>query len=354
MERLGDENPEVRAMAVLSLGRHGKGSEKIEEALKKFENDQDPGIRMSYMLARAFMGKPDESSIPDLMEALAGKETAFSEAATGLLETVSTKSPEKVLPPVVKILEQPDHPAAERAMSILRVMRENAISALPVVAGLYNKGDTKIRVAVIRTLTTIDKDGEQALPITIKALEDPEVKIRRQALQSLPAYRKKSDLFLKPLIGCLKENDEENRILALGIIRGLGSNAPDVVSAVISLTRDRSQNVRTPAISTLGSFNPSSPEIIAALKDVLENGSTVDKSVAVAAFRRIGAAQTQDVIPILEKALETEKDERLKLTITNALASLTKKPGEPTQAPSNKEEKRKHSSKEKESQKEQQ
>jgi HEAT repeat protein len=353
MERLGDENPEVRAMAVLSLGRHGKGSEKIEEALKKFENDQDPGIRMSLMLARAFMGKPDESSIPDLMEALASKETAFSEAATSLLETVSTKSPEKVLPPVVKMLEQPDHPAAQRAMSILRVMRENAVSALPVVAALYDKSDTKVRVDVIRTLTTIDKDGEQALPITIKALEDLEVKIRRQALQSLPAYRKKSDLFLRPLIGCLKDNDEENRILALGIIRGLASNASDVVSAVISLAKDPSQNVRTPAISTLGAFNPSSPEIIAALKHVIEEGNTVDKAVTVAALRRIGTAQPQDVIPILEKALEAEKDDKLKQTITNALASLTKKPGEPS-ASSNKEEKRKHSAKEKESQKGQQ
>lgn len=329
IDTLNDDNAEVRAAAILSLGKLGKDSGAVEDALKKFDNDQDQSIRLNLGVARVFLGTKDESSIPLLAEAVASKNKTTAEVAVDLLGEIGPKAPEKAVPALVAVLEQGEEPGAGHALRALRRIGDRSAPALPQIAALYDKADAKQRVDVLRALVGIDIPGNTALPILIKALEDSDSKVRKEALLGIMRFRDKSDLFLEPLTKSLKDEAVENRQLALGMIKGLGPKASGALPAVIALTKDPNLNLRISAISSLSSFGPPTPEMIGSLEEAIHDQAVGVRSASVGTLRRIGPAQPTRVISILEKAKEVEKDQRLQRSITAALQSLTKKPGAP-------------------------
>jgi HEAT repeat protein len=322
---LDDKNVKVQRAAIISLGRLGKGSSKIEEALKKFDKDEDPRTRSSLVIARAFMDKTDPASIPVLIKAAGDPDKEWSEAGTGLLRSLARDKSEEVLPGVIKMLEKGEKPGTINAMKVLRRMKGKGASAVPLVQKLYNKGDAETRKEAIYTITYIDRDGDVSLKMITKALSDSDKKIRKEALISLMKFRKKPDVFFKPLLERLKDKDKGIRLLALAMVRGLSSKLPEAVPQLIVMTKDPDDNIRAPAIRALGSVNPPSPEIIAALSDALKDKSVRIRRSAVRALGYAGLHQPTEIVPILEKADKTEKNDRVKRTIEATIARLNGK-----------------------------
>jgi HEAT repeat protein len=337
VKSLDDGNAEVRAAAVLALGRLGRGSSEVMAELKKLEGQSDPSVRRSLIMARAFMSKPDDTTMPVLLETMTSKDKALQEAALDLLETAVEEQPAKALPPLVKMLDDPKNEAARHALKVIRRAKEHAIPEIPKIAAMYGKGDASLDAEVIRTVTGLDKEGDKALEVTVKAMRSPDLRVRRQALQGIARYRNKLDKILKPLTEALKDTDEENRLLALGILRGLGKDAVPAVPTVIELTKDPVVTVRTSAILALGTIRPAGPEVIKTLQETMKSPAPQERAASVTALKRIGGDSPEIVAPILEKARDEEKDPKIKQIIMGSLAGLGAKDDHKAQPPKKKE-----------------
>jgi len=327
LERLEDERVEVRRTAILSLARLGRGSEKVGNALDRLAGDPDPTIRMNVGIALAYMGEVGESSIPMLLEAVAGKDKDTAEIAVRLLARVGKRMPDKVLPGLTAILDKKKDPGVHNALEVLERIGPRAMPAVPKIAAQFQWGDAKRRLAVMRTLTEVDGKGDQTLQTLLKAVKDPKAAVRRRALLGLMRFRPRPEIVFEPFTAALKDRDPENRQLALNIIRGMGSRKSEAAPEIIKLTRDPVMRVRTSAISALGSFRPSTEEIRSALTAALQDGNARTRRAAITALRRIGVIQPGKVIPILEKARDLEKDPMVKKSIAGALESLARQTG---------------------------
>ena len=175
---------------------------------------------------------------------------------------------------------------------------------------------------VLRTVAEIDETGNHALPLCMKALEDPNVLTRKEALKGALRYKTKLEGHLPQLIKSLRDVDEENQLLAVAILRGLSNRAADAVPSLIDLTGEGSQRVRVSAIWALGAFNPPTEEALAALGAAIKDKDERVRTTALSVLRSVGQRAPAAVIPILEKALQSEGEKRRKQSITATLDGL--------------------------------
>ncbi len=314
-------------MAILSLGRLGSGVAGVKEALTQLEKDANPTIRMHVTIAKVLTGSMDESAIPSLIQAMDSKDNPTADAATTALSRLGKQSPEKLIPALVEALNTNEQSITRNALKVLRNMKNQAAEALPSVAAAYEKVDPKIRPLVVQAVVEMDSTGDHALPLCMKALGDPNPIARKDALMGAMRYRSKLEAYLTPLIESLNDPDEENKLLALGVIRGLGNKAAQAVPSLIALTNGTNQRVRVSAISTLGAFNPPNQEALSALGKALSDKDDKVKTASLNVLRTIGQRDPTLVTPILEKALESEKEQKTKHSVTATLDGL-KKAGE--------------------------
>lgn len=331
LEALKDENVEVRRAALLALGRHGRESPEITAALQKFTEDEDQLSRTYAGLALALTGGPKKSSILVLTKALELENEVAGKAAARLLGEIGREFPDDVLPGVLETLAHEQSSTVAHSLRVLRYMREQAASALPKLEAIYDKGDTKTRMAVLNALETVDAEGDHAMPILKKALSDKRATLRREALMGILRYKKKQDLYLKELLASLKDTDGNNKLLTLGILRGMNSKSPEAVPALIAATKDENTRVRSFAVSVLAAYTPPLDEILPVLEQCLKDKEPVVRRVTSTALARLGLHQSDAVAPVLMKALDAESNPNVKRSIMTALKVLQRK-GEPSNA----------------------
>ena len=289
--------------------------------------DSDPVAKMNAQVALAIMGKADDSAIPGLMAALGSKEDATAKAAGLALSNMGTESQEKLVPSLIEALNSSEEPLVSNTLKVLRQMKGQARLILPEVAEKYEKVDPKNRLAVLQTANELDVTGEYALPICLKALEDKDPIVRKRALMGALRYRSRLNDFMEQFVKCLEDSEEENRLLAIGIIKGLGNKAVPAIPSLIALANEGTPRVRVSALSSLGAFTPPSEEVIGVLDTGLRDSDEKVKMAALSTLRTVGQRNPGAVIPILEKALEAEKEQRAKRSIVTVLDSLKKKEG---------------------------
>lgn len=314
---------EVRRSAVLALGNLGKGNSKVEEALTKFTKDPDPVTQLDATVAMAEMGEMDASTIPLLMNALGSKKETTNRAATKALRQFAEEKPQDVMPGLLENLDKKQEPAAINSLRVLRGMKSQAVEALPRIAALYPSATSHDKREVLDALIAIDAKGDVAIPALEKALKETSPADRREALLGLMRFRPKANLFMDSLIEAMKDSDLENKLLAINIIRGLGKQAAKALPAVAALTEDKEPQVRSAAINCLAGFGPS-PEAIQALERTVKDPDLRVRMISVAVLKRLGQPNPQAVIPILQNALEAEKQEAAKRSIKLALDTLNK------------------------------
>ena len=327
IESLGDKSVEVRRALILSLGRLGKGMPGAEDAIRKFADDPDPLTRIDAVVAMAGLGKVEDSAIPKMLEALGSKEEATAKGAARVLGDVGTATPDKVLPGLMAALDKGEDPLSRNSVRVLRYMKNNAATALPQIAALYDKVDHSTRVEVTEALLAIDRQGDYAIPVMMKALQSPESKDRREALIGLLRFRSKVDLFLDSLVAGLKDKDPENQLLVVGILKGLGQQAKKAVPDLIRLSQDSDLPLRTAAVSALSSFTPPTPEILQALDKSIKDKDMRVRLASIGSLRRIGYLYPDQVTPLLKSGLDAAPDDQTRKAITSALERLSQGTG---------------------------
>jgi HEAT repeat protein len=324
LETLKDDQVEVRRAAILALGRLGKGNLTVEQALKKFAEDSDSPSRIDATIALAGIEKADESVIPTLLQALAGKEKPTAKLARRVLAQMGRKAPEKVLPGLMEALEKKQEPVAGYAVNVLRAMKTAAAPALVNLVAFYDDADPETRLDIVDAVTSIDKGGDYAVPVLIKSLKADDALDRKEALLGLMRYRDKSDLYMDHLIAAVKDEDAENRLLSVGVIRGLGNKSAKAVPALIDLTQDSDLRVRRGAILAFGSLKPPPKEIVPALEKCLQDKNVRIRIIAASALGHLGNTYPEEAAKLLEEALKTETQPQAKSQIETVLKRLTK------------------------------
>lgn len=321
---LGDENPQVRAVTALALGKLGKDTAKVPEALNRLENDSDPQVLLALKVAGALLKPEDASQIPALLEGVAGKEEITSLTAARALRGVGKKAVNQTVAGLVAILDKGEEPSTKNAIRTLEFMAADALPSLPKILALYDGGDQSRRLEVLKAAYIIDRSGDKAVPVLVRGLSDAAPVVRKQALMGLMRYPDKTETFVGPIVKALSDPNEDNRLMALSIIRRAGPKSIEARSGVVTLSREGSYKIRLAAISALGSFKPTSPEIMKALSDGLLDNEPRIREASVAALRRIGTFNLNEVKALLEVAESTEKDPHVKRTIQQSLQGLTK------------------------------
>lgn len=330
LERLGDDDVEVRRATILALGNLGKGQNNVEEALKKYTQDSDPVTRLDALVAMAELGKTEETGIPTLLKALGSSKEATARAAAKALSMIAAEKPQEVLPGIMEILDKKEQPAAINSLRIIRGMKSQSSEAAPRIASLYKSVTPHERREIVDTLTAIDTEGNYTIPVLIEALKEPAPYDRRDALLGLMKYRSKVDLFIDSLTDELKDNDLENKFLAINIVRGLGQQGSKALPAMIMLTNDQNPQVRAAVVNAIGVFGSSYPEVVRTLGQTVTDADLRVRMASVVALENAGKTNPQEVIPILQRALDSEKLDAAKRRIKAALDGLNKKVASPT------------------------
>ncbi len=314
---------EVRRAAILALGNLGKGNSKVEEALTKFTHDPDPVTKLDAVVAMAELGKMDSSVIPTLMVALGNEKETTVRAATKVLRSLGEEKPQDVLPGLLEILDKKQQPAAVNSIRVLRGMKSQALEALPRIAALYPNVNGQDKREILDALTGIDAQGDVAIPVLVEALKEPAAPDRREALLGLMRFRTKSNLFMDSLIEELKDTDLENRLFVINIIRGLGPQAEKAIPAMKALTEDNEPQVRSAAVNSLAGFG-ALPGVIQTIGKLVKDPDLRVRMTSIGVLRRLGQTKPELVVPILQSALESEKQEAAKRSIMGALDTLNK------------------------------
>lgn len=323
LERLSDGDIGVRRAAILSLGRVGKGNEKVQAQLVKFIDDSDPLVKLDAVIAVAGIGGLDDSTIPVLISALGNKDEATAKAAGRVLSDVAVKEPDKVLPGLVQLLDRKEQSSLVNTLRVLKRMKGKAASTLPKIAALYDVMNPVDRIEVFEALEMIDTQGDHAIPVLVRALKETDPQDRKDALVSIVRFRSKSDEFIGPLADALSDADTENRRLAIGIIRSLGEKGAAAMPKLIALIGDPDVSVRKTAIGALSSFKPDKT-VFEALEKAIGDSDPQVRMTAIGTLRRIGAVDPQKATEILQQAFTTETDDSAKRAMSSALESLKK------------------------------
>jgi HEAT repeat protein len=322
MDLFSDDDVEVRRAALLSLGNLGKDKPQVEEAIRKFKDDQDSTTKLNALVALALLGKVEEAGIPALLTALGSNNEDTAKAASKILSNVAKEKPQQVLPGLIDLLRKKEAHAAVNALRVLRSMRTQASEALPAVAALYPELSSRDRIEVVKAVPGMDTDGVYAIPLLVQALSAAQPNERQEALLGLHRYRQKADQFIDPLIAALQDNNQENRLLVMGIVRGLGEKGSKALPAMIALTKDPDPQVRNAAVGAVGSFRPPNSETIEAVSRMLKDSDLRVRINSIAALRQMGMSAPDQIAPVLEAALEKEKNEGASRAIRSALDNI--------------------------------
>jgi HEAT repeat protein len=176
-----------------------------------------------------------------------------------------------------------------------------------IVRALRNSTDPQIRQYAAYLLGKAK--NQRAIQPLIEALGDFDKAVREQATLALSSIGKAA---IEPLAAAMKEKKWETRYRA---VEALGKIADEkTVKPLVQALKDNRDHVRYMAakgLRELGNSNAIEPMIIL-LKD--EN-----KYVRMMAVRALGAIGGEKANSALTKAFESEKDETVKETISEAI-----------------------------------
>ncbi len=240
VKKLSDEKPEVRGYAAYALGRIGDGSDAVIEGLSQAAFDRAPVVRRAALRALRRLNPPQE----------------------------------KVMPLVLKILEQ---------------------------------GDATVIAPALQTLA---EQGEAALPRLCQALKHEQACY--WACLALAELGPKAAPAVPHLKGVLQDEEPEVRMQALAALGEIGPAAQPVVPEIIAALNDEAGGVRYAAAYALGRIG-TTPEATAALQQALNQDDAFLRMVSAWAIARNNPADRAAVERAVELILQAFKSQDVHL-----------------------------------------
>ena len=232
--------------------------------------------------ARYFVMMPDGAvTAQTVTEILAGLNDPNPQArstAAVLLQHVEPRESQQIIPPLIRLLDDPVEAVRNQAVETLYYVGPDAVSALiDVVKG---QGITSGR-------------------------HDTSVRLQRLAVEALGSLAWRSNDAKKALLDIVQNPNIHTvvRYSAVGGLGRVGTGAPGVAPILISLVQRTNEDLslRQAAIMTLEALGPQ-PETVEALGQFLRDGDVHIRQEAASALARLGPP-AKSAVPQLQAAL---------------------------------------------------
>jgi HEAT repeat protein/beta-lactamase regulating signal transducer with metallopeptidase domain len=237
IERLGDENAEVRSAAARSLGRI-KDSRAVPGLIGALK-DRDAKVRESA--AEALAEFEDPRAITPLADLLTDPSSDVKKSALEALSHFDSNVPSAA---IVRLLNDPDEDVRHNAAHLVGKMRDR--SATGALAKLIADPNADVRQAAIEAIAELG--DPTAVVALMPALSDPDADVREQALSAIDDL--KAPIAAETLITMMRDRDADVRQRAAEL-----AGNRSLVAAVPALRRlldDPNADVRERAVESLG------------------------------------------------------------------------------------------------------
>ena len=326
IESLEDQEPEVVRAAIISLGRIGRGSEPAREAVTRFVAHPDSGIAESAVVAVANISGIEDAQIPAIVKSLGTKEEALTKLTIATMARADVPTFQKIVPELMQTLQSGQEPAVENTVFFIRHMSTYSDQLSEALVTVYDKVKPETQPQILAVLSLIDKTGSKSTSLSLEAFKDPAPATRRQAIVSLARSARDVNTLLPVLNAALKDPDLDVRVQAFMTIRAQAQRIPDGFPLVVPGIRDENPKIRIAALNALSGFKKGPQEPIQIWEQIArEDKSPEVRAAAFAALAEVSSTHNANVIPFLEKALETEEDAKIKSFLSKTVDVLRRR-----------------------------
>jgi HEAT repeat protein len=319
IEALGDENAEVRLMAVGALGVMNPS--KAAKDLAKLIGDDDVRVRKAVVqsLGRARGAK---AIALKALAKVAGDED--HQVAGPALRAMKDLDASAGVPTFLAALSSENPLVKAAALLALGSAGDKADAVVPaIVAALADESST-VRGAAFSALRTLGEKAGAALPALLARAREEASPDRAGALGALAYISPGSKTVLKTLVSALTDADPTIAMCAESALAVLGRVAAPAVPALITRLETPTETfMRQRTADALGAIGPPARAAEAALVAVLD-GEGFARLTAALALCRIRAKCAPRAVEVLITALADERERRYALGLLGKAGSVAK------------------------------
>jgi len=349
-EKLNDEQAEVRGYAAYALGRIGDGSDPVVEALSRAAFDRAAVVRRAALRALQRLNPPQEKVMPLVLKIL---EQGDASVIAPALETLAEQG-EAALPRLCQALQNDQ--ACYWACLALAELGPKAGPAVPHLKPLLAHQDPEVRMQALAALGEIGPAAQPLVPEVIAALQDEAGGVRYaaafalgrigtspEAKAALEETLKQDDAFLRMvsawaiarnnpddraaveravelILQAFKSQDVHLRRAAARVAVDVEVPVEKVAPLLVAALRDQDAEVVGNAIEALSQLGP---KALRQINEVLDNREL--RPYAIRLIQRMGA-KAESAVPALVRLLgepaEAEEEVMFKQEVQFALAAI--------------------------------
>ena len=316
IELLDDDDDFVRLSAVRALGKLGKDSDRVVNALVKLLNDRWI-VSSSAAQALGRLGKDSDTVVNALVKLLDDDDSYVRSNAAQALGKLD-KDSDRVVNTLIKLLDDDDDFVRSNAAEALVKLGKDSDRVVNALVKLLDDDGNNVRLNAAQALGELGKNSDRVVNALIKLFDD-DSDVRSNAAQALGKLGKDSDRVINALVKLL-DDDSYVCIIAAQALVELGKDSDTVVNALVKLLDDDDSYVRSSATRALGKLGKDSDTVVNTLVKLLDDDDSYVRSSAAQALGKLGK-NSDTVVNALVKLFDDD-DSYVRSDAAQALVKL--------------------------------
>ncbi|MBA3238305.1 MAG: HEAT repeat domain-containing protein [Parachlamydiaceae bacterium] len=321
------ENKELKALAILALGRLGENHPKLVLPLmSNLMKNEDKEIRGCAAFSLGFLNSADPQWLfPLLTDALKDEDASIRMNALKGLDNLIQLHAKLIFPLLTNAMEDSDESIRELAIRIFRNLEEFDLDCIECLLTDAQKHIIVFGNPTFASKLLGTKDPEIVLPILSQLLKHQDKKARLAAIYVLRDYlddKTDPEIVIPLLVNARKDIEEDIKVAAIEALGKFCHANPKLILPMLAkaLKSNKNRDMQEAAAGALGIAGHADPQFVLPLfVDFLKNHHWWSlRNAATNALGKLGHADPQFAIPLLAIS-RNDKDKRVKQTAVNAL-----------------------------------
>ncbi|WP_293038185.1 HEAT repeat domain-containing protein [Moorena sp. SIO1F2] len=321
LERLKDNDSDVRSSAVNALGELGNSSDTVVNGLLALLQDNDSFVRWRAADALVKLGKGSETVVNGLLALLQDNDSFVRWRAADALVKLG-KGSETVVNGLLALLQDNDSNVRREAADALVKLGNSSDTVVNRLLALLEDNHSFVRSRAADALVELGKGSETVVNGFLALLKDDRSDVRSSAADVLGKLGNSSDTVVNGLLALLKDDRSNVRSRAADALGKLGNSSDTVVNHLLALLKDDRSNVRSRAADALGKLGNSSDTVVNGLLALLKDDRSNVRSRAADALGKLGNSSDTVVNGLL--ALLKHNHSNVRSSAADALVELGK------------------------------
>ncbi|WP_287266689.1 HEAT repeat domain-containing protein [Moorena sp. SIO3A2] len=324
LERLKDNDSDVRSSAADALVKLGNSSDTVVKALLTLLEDNDSDVRRRAAYALGKLGNSSDTVVKEnivkaLLALLEDNDSDVRSSAARALGELGNSS-DTVVNGLLALLEQHNSDVRSSAADALVQLGNSSENIVNGLLALLEDNDSDVRSSAARALGELGNSSDTVVNRLLALLQDNESFVRMMAAHALVQLGNSSDTVVNALIALLQDNESFVRMMAAHALVQLGNSSDTLVNTLLALLEDNYYFVRSSAADALGKLGNSSETLVNTLLALLQDNDYFVRSSAADALGKLGNSSDTLVNTLL--ALLEDNDYFVRWRAASALVEL--------------------------------